>query len=410
MGSRRDRVMKSLAFGIPDALPKDLGGMRSTGISGFAYAGLRAALGLPARLPRMYDTGQMLALPELDVLDALDCDVVHVTLAECTNAFDEPGRWTPYDFNGRLPALVQNPGFYRTDSDGTIIQNPDGVPSRMTSAGYVFDTEHAGELLDLEAEIVEPDFGRIEQELAATRFTEKQVREVGAYCRRVRSTTDRAIFFNGMQFDLGFPGGMAAHSMLCLLHPEWVRQLHALKVKHARRQIAALAPEIRSSVDIVMFAADDQGTQNGPILPPAVFTDLYVPSYRMMTDALRAAAPELKIFLHCCGAVYPILDGIIDAGFDILGPVQWSAGRHGYAEWKKACAGRIALWGGGVNTQRTLPLGSVADVEREVREVVPCLAAGGGYVFCAIHNILADIDPAKIVAMYRAAGAIDALR
>jgi uroporphyrinogen decarboxylase len=410
MGSRRERVMKSLAFGIPDAVPKDLGGMRSSGISGFAYAGLRAALGLPARLPRMYDTGQMLALPELDVLDALDCDVVHVTMDECTNAFDEPKRWTPYNFNGRLPALVQNPGSYRTESNGTIVQNPNGTPSRMTVDGYVFDTEHGGEALDLEAEIAEPNFDLIERELTASRITEEQARAVGAYCRRVRSSTDRAVFFNGLQVDLGFPGGMAAYSMLCMLHPEWARQLHALKAEHARRQIAALVPEIRTSVDVIMFAADDQGTQNGPILPPAVFADLYVPYYRIMTDALHAAASELKIFLHCCGAVYSILDSIIDAGFDILGPVQWSAGKNGYAEWKKASAGRIALWGGGVNTQRTLPLGTVADVEREVREVVPCMAAGGGYVFCAIHNILAEIDPAKVVAMYRTVAALSGSR
>jgi uroporphyrinogen decarboxylase len=405
MGSRRDRVMTGLAFGVPDRVPKDLGGMLSTGISGFAYAGLRAALGLPPRLPRMYDTGQMLALPELDVLDALDCDVVHVTLATCTNAFDEPQRWTPYDFNGRLPALVQNPGAYRAEPDGTIVQTLGGAPARMPLSGYVFDHEHAGEVLDLEAEIAEPEFQRIQRELSGLRFTEERTRTIGAYCRRVRASTDRAIFFNGLQIDLGFPGGMAAYSMLCLLHPEWARQLHALKVEHARRQIAALVPEIRGSVDVIMFAADDQGTQNGPILPPSLFAELYVPYYRMMTDALHAAAPELKIFLHCCGAVYPLLDSIIDAGFDILGPVQWSAGKQGYAEWKKACAGRMALWGGGVNTQRTLPLGTRGDVEREVRAVVPVMAAGGGYVFCAIHNILAEIDPAKVVAMYRTAGA-----
>jgi uroporphyrinogen decarboxylase len=403
MGSRRDRVMKSLAFGVPDALPKDLGGMRSTGISGFAYAGLRAALGLPPRTPRMYDTGQMLALPELDVLDALDCDVIHVTMDEHTNAFDEPSRWTPYDFNGRLPALVQNPGAYRTEPDGTIVQSIGGAPARMPPSGYVFDHEHANEVLDLEAEIVEPDFAKIEKNLRATAITEERARAVGAYCRRVRAATDRAVFFNGLQGDLGFPGGMAAYSMLCILHPEWAHQLHALKVEHARRQIAALVPEIRGSVDVVMFAADDQGTQNGPILPPAVFAELYAPYYRRMTDAMHAAAPELKVFLHCCGAVYPILDSIIAAGFDVLGPVQWSAGTNGYADWKKACGNRIALWGGGVNTQKTLPLGTVADVEREVREVVTTMARGGGFVFCSIHNILAEIEPEKVVALYRTA-------
>jgi uroporphyrinogen decarboxylase len=82
--------MAALDFKPTDRVPRDLGGMRSTGISAFAYPGLRAALRLPPRPPLMYDTGQMLALPELDVLDALGCDVVHVTLDECTNAFDEP--------------------------------------------------------------------------------------------------------------------------------------------------------------------------------------------------------------------------------------------------------------------------------------------------------------------------------
>ncbi len=83
--------------------------------------------------------------------------------------------------------------------------------------------------------------------------------------------------------------------------------------------------------------------------------------------------------------------------------MQWSAGTAGYGDWKRKCAGRIALWGGGVNTQRTLPLGTVEDVRREVAQVVPVMAAGGGFVFCAIHNILAEIDPAKVIAMYETA-------
>ncbi len=291
MASRRDRVMAALDFKATDRVPKDLGGMRSTGISAFAYPGLRAALGLPYRAPKMYDTGQMLALPDIDVLDALGCDVVHVTLDECTNAFDEPEKWTTYDYNGRLPALVMNKAAYRAEPDGTIVQDMGGRPARMVPASYVFDTEHAGEVLDLAAEIVEPDLPAIERSLASQRFTEERARSIGAYCRHVRERTDRAIFFNGLQVDLGFPGGMAAWSMVCLLHPDWVRAVHELKVAHARALIAALAPELKGSVDIVMFSADDQGTQNGPILPPELFAGLYAPYYRQMTDALHAALP-----------------------------------------------------------------------------------------------------------------------
>ncbi len=403
MGTRRDRVMAALAFQEPDAVPKDIGGMRSTGISAFAYPKLRAALGLPPRLPRMYDTSQMLALPELDVLDALDCDVIHVTLDEVTNAFDEPQRWKPYDHNGRLPALVMNPGAYTVEPDGTIVQNLGGAPARMVTGAFVFDHEHGGEVLDLEAELTEPDYREVERRMMSYVFTADRARSIGAYCKRVRESTDRAVMLNGLQADLGFPGGMAAWSMTCLLHPDWVRRVHELKVKFAEAQIAALAPHLRGSVDLIVFAADDQGTQNGPILPPDVFADLYVPYYRRMNDALHRALPGVFSFLHCCGAVYDLLEGIAEAGFDVLNPVQWCAGHHTYRAWKERCGTRLALWGGGVNTQQTLPLGTVEDVTREVAEVVPVMAKGGGFVFCAIHNILAEIAPSKVVALYRAA-------
>ena len=89
--------------------------MLSSGISGFAYPKLVEALGLPPRLPKMYDTGQMLAMPELDVLDALGTDVVTI-VGRATNAFDEPEKWFPYDYNGRLPALVRDPSIYITEA------------------------------------------------------------------------------------------------------------------------------------------------------------------------------------------------------------------------------------------------------------------------------------------------------
>ena len=403
----RDRVMESLLFRATDRVPLDLGGMRSTGISAFAYPGLRAVLGLPKSRPRLHDTKQMLALPERDVLDALGCDVVHVTLDECTNAFDEPRRWKPFGFDGRLDALVPRPDAFTVRPDGTVEQRgADGGVSRMVPGSYVFDAEHAGEPLDLEAELAEPDWDAKRRELDRRSFSEERLASITAYCRRVRESTDRAVFLNGWQSAIGFPGGMAAFSLLCLLHPAWVRELHRMEADHMARQAELLLPAVADSVDVVMLAADDQGTQNGPILPPAVFRDLYVPAYRRITDACHRAAPGLKLFLHSCGAIFDLLPHVIEAGFDVLNPVQWSAGGRSWAAWKDACRGRIALWGGGVNTQRTLPFGTVADVERETREAVSCLSGGGGYVFAAIHNILAEIDPHSVAAMYRTAAGI----
>ena len=398
----RERVLATLNFRTPDRMPKDLGGMGSTGISVFAYPALVAALGLPARRPKIGDGVQMLAVPDRDVLDALDCDIVCAG-TDSTNAFEEPEKWKPYDFNGRLPALVSNPEAYRVEPDGTIVMNGDRF---MPPAAHVFNAVHAGQPLDLEAEMPHEDLQKIRNDLAANVIRAERVKEIAAYCRRVRESTDRAIMFGGLCYGLGFPHGMAAWSMLCLTDPDYVKEYFAIVTAHAIENVKRLLPAIHPFIDVLMAAADDQGTQNATILPPDVFRDLYLPFYRQANDAVHAIAPQVKTFLHSCGAIYAILDHIINAGFDVLNPVQWSAGGHSCREWKDVCRGRIALWGGGVNTQATLPLGTVADVERETAAAASCLAEGNGYVFCAIHNLLAEIPAEKIIAMYRAAGRV----
>lgn len=398
--TRRERVMAALNHQPVDRLPLDLGGMNSTGVSCFAYPKLVAALGLPPRRPRVHDTGQMLALPERDVLDALACDVLTVHGDWCTNAFVEPERWHDFDFGGRLPAQVTNPGAFELLPDGAIRQW--GV-SLMVPDSYVFDTPHAGEELNLTREIPMENLDELKAKLAANRFTPERVAAIRDYCRRVRESSDRAVFFNGLTVGLGFRGGMANYSILCLTEPDYVHALHRLLLEHCLAQAEALLPAIAPYVDVIMFSADDQGTQGATILPPRLFRELYLPYYREANRAVHRLAPGVKSFLHCCGAIYDILDAIIEAEFDVLNPVQWSAGGHSYREWKDKCRGRIALWGGGVNTQVTLPLGTVADVEREVREVTTYLAQDSGYVFCAIHNLLAEIPPEKILALYRTA-------
>ncbi len=135
--------------------------MRSTGISCFAYPALVKELGLPERLPKVYDSNQMLALPEIDVLDKLDCDAVTVHLDSYTNAFEEPGKWHKYDFNGRLPALVMNPDDFQTLKNGTITQKNGSI---MPPDSYVFDQSHGGQPLDLSGEIQKKDLGEFEKE------------------------------------------------------------------------------------------------------------------------------------------------------------------------------------------------------------------------------------------------------
>ncbi|MGC9348484.1 MAG: uroporphyrinogen decarboxylase family protein [Anaerolineae bacterium] len=409
MPTSRDRVIAAIDFEITDRVPRDLGGMRSTGISAFAYPKLVAALGLPPRRPKVEDTWQMLALPDRDVLDALGCDVV--TIADgATNAFDQPDLWRDYDFNGRLPAQVRNPDLFEAQPDGTIVSGN----RRMVPDSYVFDDPHGGQPLDLSAELPKPDLREFEQHLAGHELTDEEIRAESELCHRVRESTDRAVFYNkgaiSSPIGIGNFVGLAIFPMLCLLEPDYVRDLHEIATQHTLKNLRALLPEIRDDVDVLMLAADDWGTQSNLIASPQVYRDLFLPYRQRINAAVRELAPNAKRFLHSCGAIYKLIDLVIESDFDVLNPVQWSAGDASYRAWKERAQaggeGRVALWGGGVNSQVTLPLGSVEDVAEEVRQVVATMAEGGGYVFCNIHNILAEIAPEKVIAMYEAAGEV----
>lgn len=164
-----------------------------------------------------------------------------------------------------------------------------------------------------------------------------------------------------------------------------------------------MLPEIAGDVDIVLTGGGDWGTQNSLIASPDTFKTLFAPHMRVLNDEVHRIDPTLKTFIHSCGAVYDLLDSYIDdCKIDVINPVQWTAGGHSFREWKDKARRRATLWGGGVNVQRTLPLGTVEDVESEVAEVVACLSEDQGYVFNSIHNVLAEIEPDKILAMYGA--------
>ena len=330
MTTSRERVVKALNFQPTDRLPKDLAGMGSTGISAFAYPGLVKALGLPPRLPKVYDTGQMLALPDLDVLDALGCDVVTIQDGLITNAFEQPGEWHAYDFNGRLAAQVRFPHNFQTLADGTIIQ----PGNRMPPSSYVFDEDHGGQPLILEGELPKYDLKQYRKEAQALLLTDEAIRATAEICRQVRQTSDRAIFYNhpatNPAMSIHAHGGLAVFPILCLTEPDYVAELHEIVTELAVKNLRMLIPEVGKNVDVIMMAADDWGTQNTTMASPKVFRSLFLPYRRRINDEVHRLAPEVKTFFHTCGAVYDIIDLAIESGFDILNPVQWPAGKYTY--------------------------------------------------------------------------------
>ena len=191
--------------------------------------------------------------------------------------------------------------------------------------------------------------------------------------------------------------------LVVMWFPSYVIELHDIHTQHTMRNIRALLPEIRDYIDIAMTGGDDWGTQNSLIASPDTFRSLFKPFYQKNNGLFHQISPNVKTFIHSCGAIYPLLDDIIESGFDIINPVQWSAGSQSSRQWKDKVRRRAALWGGGVDTQHTLPLKTTSGVVDEVRQVVGYLAQDSGYIFNSIHNLLADIEPQKIIAMYNIA-------
>ena len=406
MTTSRERVMLALDHHPTDRLPRDLGGMRSTCVSCFAYASLVAALGLPPRLPRIHDSGQMLALPDLDVLDALGCDVVTVE-GGLSNAFDRAEWWKPYDFGGRLQARIRSHEEFRVLEDGTV-ETASGW-ARMLPKAHVFDALHGGQPLSLDGDLPRPSLDKVRADLEKQRPTDAWAREAAGLLRRVRESSDRAILYAGgpqSGIGIGSYGGLGIFPMLCVMEPDFVAELHDLILPYRIEQLDALLTAAAPYIDVYMVSADDWGTQAAPMASPSVYRRLFLPYYAKFNAAIAQRAPGIKRFLHSCGAIYDLLDLIVESGFDVVNPVQWTAGGYTYRQWKEKCRGRLALWGGGVDTQTTLPLGTVEDVERQAAEVSACLGEGGGHVFCAIHNLLAETDGRKVVAMYEAAGRV----
>lgn len=397
----RELVLKALNFEETERVPRDLGAMRSTGISAFAYPKLVEALGLPPRLPRVHDTGQMLALPDKDVLDALGCDVITID-GGVTNAFEESEKWHDYDFGGRLPARVHDPAAFETLEDGTILQ---WKSLRMPPASCVFNADHSGQpILDWDQPLPLLDLKKYEKDMADRAITDEQVKRTADLAHRVRSSTDRAVFFTDYcGSGIGIAGycGIGIFPVICMLEPEFVKDYHELTISHAIHNVQTLLPEIQGCVDIIMTTADDWGTQKSLIASPDTYRELFLPYYKRLNDEIHRLLPGIKIFMHNCGAIYDLLDMVIESGFDIVNPVQWPAGGHSYTEWKDRVRGRASLWGGGLNTQHTLSLGTIAEVEREVKKVVRYCRQNGGYIFNNIHNLLAETPPEKIIAMYR---------
>jgi uroporphyrinogen decarboxylase len=144
---------------------------------------------------------------------------------------------------------------------------------------------------------------------------------------------------------------------------------------------------------------DDFGAQDSLQISPETYRTLFKPRQRRWIEFVKART-HARIFLHCDGAVEELLGDFIEIGIDILNPLQTSARGMDPQAIKSKYGRNLSLWGGGVETQSTLPFGTLDEIRTQVRSRIGILSRSGGFIFSPIHNIQADIAPEKILAVF----------
>ena len=409
----RERIQLALNHREADRVPLDLGGCGQTGMHVSTVYALRQALKLdpPGTPVKVIESFQMLGEIQPDLQEILGVDAVG--LGGTTNFFGFRNEgWKPWRTFDNTPVLV--PELFNTEPEpnGEILMYPQGdksVPpcAKMPNGGFYFDTIVRQQPFDdstLKVEDNLEEFGPVSETDLAHLKQESQ---------RLYNETDKALVMvlGGMAYgDIALVPGptlkdpkgirdMTEWYMSTATRQDYVRQIFERQCEIALENLPKIYAAVGDRVTVAWVSGTDFGAQNNCFISPKTFRSLYKPFYQRVNDWIHANT-GWKTFIHSCGAILPIIPDIIEAGFDILNPVQTSAANMDPTVLKTRFGEQVTFWGGGVDTQRTLPFGTPQDVRAEVRERLEIFGKGGGFVFNPIHNVQAKVPVENLLAMY----------
>ena len=395
-------------------IPFDLGSTAVTGAHVSVVKGLREHYGLANGPVKVHEPYQMLGLIEDDLAAAMGVHTSGVFARTTMLGFPLEG-WKEWRAPWGQEVLVPDGFRTTTDAQGDILIYPEGdlgVPpsAKMPSSGLYFDSLIRQEPIDE---------SRLDPADNLEEFTPISSADLAHLKRSVRDASRKARAVVASFGGTGL-GDIALVPGPFMKHPRGIRDVTEWYISTATRQdylarvfdkqtevavanLARIHEEVGDGIDAVFLCGTDFGTQTTQFCSPDTFESLYAPFYRRMNSWIHEHT-SWKTFKHSCGAIAPLLPHMIDAGFDIINPVQLSAAGMDARELKRRYGAQVVFWGGGVDTQKTLPFGTPSEVRAEVLERCGILGKGGGFVFNPVHNIQARTPIPNIVAM------IDAVR
>jgi hypothetical protein len=399
----------------PDRMVVDFGSTSVTGIHVLAVENLRRHYGLAEKPVRVTDPFQMLGEVDGELASVLGTDVTGAKGHK--NSFGFYNHEPLKEYHTPWGQIVLVPEEFRTTTDagGDVLMYPQGdtaaQPSgRMPRNGYFFDAIIRQQPYDEESLNVNDnleDFGTVsETDLEYWKVTAQKARESGKAVIAGLGGTALGDIAHVPGIKLKNPKGIrdiADWYMSILIRPEYIMEIFERQTEIALANFSRLHRVIGDNIDAVYICGTDFGTQESTFCSPEQFDEIWMPFYKKINGWVHANT-NWKTFKHSCGAVEPFIPKFIESGFDILNPVQVSARGMDPLHLKKTYGNDIVFWGGGIDTQQTLPYGTPEQVRTEVLRLCEIFAKGGGFVYNTVHNIQANVPVENIVAM------IDAVR
>ena len=403
----RERVQRAINFQEADRVPIDLGGLKASGIAVETYHKLMLKLGL-AGTPRVLDPRFMIALVEEPVLKRFGVDVMPLDISAIPALRSPESQWVPRRLFSGTDVLFPPGTRIQEDINGDwVLLHEDGAPSsfRMPKNGYYFD---------------DVSFNRGDEGIDPAKFKpvddipDAALKQLEGYSSELYNGTDYAL--------LGWGGGVCFLGLSLItdrrsnvtmgMPDEWMMMLmteketcHAMMDRSVEASIKCLTLLHQAVGDRCFawgIAADDSGTQLAEFIKPSLWAEMIKPHYQKLCHWIHTNT-SWKTFLHSCGSIYHLIPHFIEAGVDILNPVQTSAAHMEPARLKKEFGDKIVFWGGGCYTQSVLERATPEEIREHVRERLAVFAPGGGYVFNQVHNIQRNVPAENVIAMLDAA-------
>jgi hypothetical protein len=406
----KELLKMTLAHKQPERIVFDMGSNAVTGIHVRALENLRNYYGLEKRPVRVIEPYQMLGLVEQDLMDVAGIDITGAWGEDNLLGYNNNPPLKLFKTFWGQEVLVPSKFSTITNEKGELLSFPDGDTSvrasaKMPLSGYFFDAIDRQMPVDDENLNVEDnleEFSKItnetlnywKQEVASAKNTGKAVMaSLGG-----TALGDIALV---PAMNLRNPKGIRNIEewyISTIMRSDYIREVFDRQSALAIDNLSKIYDAVGNDIDVVFICGTDFGSQNSTFCSPEQFDDLWFPFYKRINDWIHSNT-EWKTFKHSCGAVEGFMKNFIEAGFDIINPVQLSAAGMNPKELKDKYGKNLTFWGGSVDTQRTLPYGTTEDVRKEVLNLCKIFSRDGGFVFNTVHNIQADVPVENIVAM-----------